>query len=76
VLIPAPTPAYTLAPGLDLDAEQTDTLRRALSVVAGCVAGVVVVGVRKVGSARVVEMEGGPGRLLVVDGPPVPVSGR
>jgi hypothetical protein len=67
MLIPAPTPTYTLAPGLELDAGQRASLHRALKVVAGSVAGVVVVAVRRVGALRVVELQADPGRLLVLD---------
>ena len=69
MLIPAPSPVYTLAPGLRLDPEETASLDRALGVVTGQLGGVVVVDVRRVGETRVVEMHSTAGQLLIIEPP-------
>jgi hypothetical protein len=70
VLIPAPMPAFTLAPGVDLDFDDHVALRDALAVLTGRVAAVLVTGVRRSGPSWLVELHTPLGRLIVIDPPP------
>jgi hypothetical protein len=68
VLIPAPLPTYTLAPGLpDLRTGQQHALEAALGGLTGRVHGVVVTAVGTTLSHHVIELMTSVGTLLVLE---------
>jgi hypothetical protein len=68
VLVPAPRPAYTLAPGVGpLDAGQQDALDASLEALTGHVGGVVVTAAGTTLSHHVIELMTPAGALLVLE---------
>lgn len=68
MLVPAPLPAYTLAPGVGpLDDGQTEALNACLAALTGRVTGVVVTAAGTTLSHHVIELMTPAGALLVLE---------
>ncbi len=68
MLVPAPLPAYTLAPGVGpLDAGQQDALDGCLAALIGRVSGVVVTAAGTTLTHHVIELMTSAGALLVLE---------
>jgi hypothetical protein len=67
MLVPPPSPAYTLAPGLSLSTDQQAVLEACLSSLTGRMSGVLVTDASTTAHHHLIELVTPAGRLLAIE---------